>query len=144
MLFKNILVPWDGSKYSNRAFKVALDIAEKYNSKVTGITCIDVIFRGYWYYDSEHYRKKLEKQKNAIMNSISNFEKTAKRKDIPFSFRIFETNSSVGKIVSFAKSKKIDLIVMGSHGRTGLDKALLGSVANGVAQRVRCPVMIVK
>ena len=144
MLFSNILVPWDGSKYSNRAFKVALNLAEKYGSKITGITCIDVVFRGHWYYESEFYRKKFEKQKNAVMNQISNFEKTARKKQIPFSFKIFEGRSVVEKIVSYAKLKKIDLIVMGSHGRTGFDRLVLGSVANGVAQKVRCPIMIVK
>ena len=144
MLFSNILVPWDGSKYSNRAFKVALNLAERYDSKVTGITCIDVVFRGHWYYESEFYEKKLEKQKTAIMSQISNFEKTARKKEIPFSFKVFEGRSIVEKIVSYAKQKKIDLIVMGSHGRTGFDRLVLGSVANGVAHRVRCPVLIVK
>ena len=47
-------------------------------------------------------------------------------------------------IVTYAKSRKHDLIVIGSHGRGGFDKVLLGSVANGVSQKVRCPVLIVK
>lgn len=144
MLFSNILVPWDGSKLSNHAFKVALDIAKKYNSKVTGITCIDVVFRGHWYYESKFYEKKLAKQKKVIKKQISLFEETANKNNIPFDFKIFETRSTILQIVSFAKSKKIDLIVMGSHGKTGLSKLLLGSVANGVAQRVHCPVMIIK
>ena len=50
----------------------------------------------------------------------------------------------VKEIVNFAKSKKFDLIVMGSHGRTGLNKLILGSVANGVAQQAKCSVMVVK
>lgn len=144
MLFQNILVPWDGSSYSNHAFKVALDIADKYNSKITGISCIDVVFRGHWYYESKHYKQKLEKQKNAIKNQIQNFEKEAEKKEIPFSFKIFETRSIIGKIVSLTKSQKFDLIVMGSHGRIGLDKLLMGSVANGVTNRVRCPVLLLK
>ena len=121
-----------------------MSLAEKYDSKITGITCIDVVFRGHWYYESEFYRKKLEKEKTAIMNQISNFERIARKKDIPFSFKIFEGRSVVEKIVSYAKLKKIDLIVMGSHGRTGFDRLVLGSVANGVAHRVRCPILIVK
>ena len=48
------------------------------------------------------------------------------------------------KLVSFAKSKKIDLIIMGTHGRTGLDKLIVGSVASGVSQRVGCPVLLVR
>jgi len=47
-------------------------------------------------------------------------------------------------IVTFAKSRKHDLVVIGSHGRTGFDKWLLGSVANRVSQKTKCPVLIVK
>ena len=57
---------------------------------------------------------------------------------------ILISNSTVKEIVTYAKSKKVDLIVMGSHGRTGLNKLILGSVANGVSQMVHCPILIVK
>jgi nucleotide-binding universal stress UspA family protein len=144
MLFSKILVPYDGSKHSYHAFKVALDIAKKYNSKITGVTCIDIIYRGGWYYDSDFYSVKIKKQREIVRKSFENLEKAAKKQGIPFDFKIFQSRSTVEKIVTFAKTKKIDLIVMGSHGRTGFDKILLGSVANGVAQRVRCPILITK
>ncbi len=41
MLFKNILVPYDGSGYSKHSFKVALDMAKKYNSKISMVTVLD-------------------------------------------------------------------------------------------------------
>ena len=144
MLFRNIMVPYDGSKNSSRAFKVAIDLAKKYNSKITGITCIDVIYRGQWYYDSDYYAVKIKKQKEIVRKSVVNLEKAAKKEGIGFAFEIFQSRSVVEKIITFAKTKKIDLIVMGSHGRTGFDKLLLGSVANGVVQRVKCHVMIVR
>lgn len=50
----------------------------------------------------------------------------------------------VREIVAFAEREQIDLIVMGSHGRTGLPRLLMGSVAEGVARRAPCPVLIVK
>ncbi len=144
VLFSNILVPYDGSKYSYHAFKIALDMAKKYNSKITGITCIDIIYRGGWYYDSDYYSAKIKKQREIVRKSVENLEKAAKKQGTSFDFKIFQSRSTVEKIVTFAKTKKIDLIVMGSHGRTGFDNLLLGSVANGVAQRVRCPILIVK
>lgn len=144
MVFSNILVPYDGSKYSNHAFKIALDLAKKYNSKITCITCIDVIFRGSWYYDSEYYDAKIQKQKEIAHKSVANLEKSAKKQGIPFDFKVFQTRSTVEKIVAFANTKRIDLIIMGSHGRTGFDKLLLGSVANGVVQRAKCPVFVIK
>jgi nucleotide-binding universal stress UspA family protein len=49
-----------------------------------------------------------------------------------------------GEIVSFAERNNIDLIVMASHGRTGLSRLLMGSTAEGVMRRAPCPVLIVK
>ena len=144
MQFRNILVPYDGSKYSTRAFKAAIDLAKKYNSKIIGITCIDVIYRGQWYYDSDYYADRIKKQEESIRKSVANLQKVAKKEGIDFTLEIFQTRSAVGKIVSFAKAKKIDLVVMGSHGRTGFDKLLLGSVAHGVSQKAHCTTMIVK
>ena len=92
----------------------------------------------------DYYNIKIEKQKEIVRKSFENLENFAKRQEISFDFKIFQTRSVVEKIVGFAKTKKINLIVMGAHGRTGFDKLLLGSVTNGVAQRVRCPVLITK
>jgi nucleotide-binding universal stress UspA family protein len=50
----------------------------------------------------------------------------------------------IHEIVAFAERERVDLIVMGSHGRTGLARLLMGSVAEGVARRAPCPVLIVK
>ena len=57
---------------------------------------------------------------------------------------ILKSNSVVKQIGSFVKSKKVDLIIMGTHGRTGWDKLIFGSIANGVSQRVNCPVLLVR
>ena len=57
---------------------------------------------------------------------------------------IKEVTSIVKEIINIVKSKKSDLIVIGSHGRLGLNKLILGSVANGVAQQAKCSVMVVK
>ncbi len=145
MLFKNILVPYDGSRCSNHAFKVALDIAKKYNSKITTLTCLDSGLGLTWYgFDHRVKNAILKKQKKSIEKDITKFTDLIKKTKIPFSSKIIETNSVAKSIVSFSKSNKIDLIVMGSHGRRGFDKILLGSVANGVSQQAKCPVLILK
>ena len=54
------------------------------------------------------------------------------------------TGSPAAKILKLAEQERIGLIVMGSHGRTGLSKLLMGSVAEGVMRRAKCPVLIVK
>jgi len=146
MLFRNIMVPYDGSKYSLHAFKIALDIAQKYDSKLTVLTCLaKPEYRGVWYYDSRYTEAVLKKEEKAARENISKMIEPSKKKtDIPINFKIIPTVRIADQIASFAKSHKIDLVVMGSHGRTGFDKVVLGSVAHGVSQKVHCPVMIVK
>jgi nucleotide-binding universal stress UspA family protein len=54
------------------------------------------------------------------------------------------TGSPVHEIVEFAERENVDLIVMASHGRTGLSRLLMGSIAEGVMRRAPCPVLIVR
>lgn len=144
MLFQNILVPYDLSKPSNHAFKVALDLAKRYGSTITILTCVEGDAWHHRFYDSRADDELLKKQKKVALTFINKLENMAKKQDVKTKSRILKTISTVTQIVDFAKTSKIDLIVMGSHGRTGMDKVILGSIANGVTNKTRCPVLIVK
>jgi nucleotide-binding universal stress UspA family protein len=144
MLFQNILVPVDLSKQSTRAFKIALDISKKYGSKITIITCIEVYASYHLYYQSSTVSQQIKKQSKIIKTHFKELESFARKNGISLKFKILKSESVVEEIISFTKSKKHDLVVIGSHGRKGFDKLLLGSVANGVSQKANCPVMIVK
>ena len=144
MLFQNILVPFDLSSQSTRAFKVALDVAKKYNSKVTLLTCIDVDTRAPRYYDSRVTSQLVKTQRKVTKKHLEELESIAEKNNVSVKSHILISKSVVNDIVSFAKSRKCDLVVIGSHGRSGFDKWLLGSVANGVSQKIKCPILIVK
>lgn len=144
MLFKNILVPFDLSSPSNQAFKVALDIAQKYDSKITLITCIEGDAWHHKFYDARADTELLKKQSKVAKKHMEKLEATANKVGVNIKLQILKSISVVKDITTFAKSRKMDLIVMSSHGRTGLDKVILGSVANGVVQRTRCPVLLIK
>lgn len=144
MMFSNILVPFDLSNQSVRAFKAALDIAKKYDSKITLLTCLEGDAWHHKYYDSRADNELIKKQKKVTLSHIAKLEKLANRVDLTFKSQILKSTSVVKDITTYAKSRKIDLIVMGSHGRTGTDKLILGSVANGVTQKASCPVLIIK
>ena len=144
MLFKNILVPFDLSSPSNQAFKVALDIAQKYDSKITLITCIEGDSWHHKFYDARADMELLKKQSKVAKKHMEKLEAAANKVDVNIKLQILKSTSVVKDITTFAKSRKMDLIVMSSHGRTGLDKVILGSVANGVVQRTRCPVLLIK
>ena len=144
MLFKNILVPSDLSNKSFHAFKIALDMAKKYDSKITILTCIQLDTWHHKFYDSRADDQLLKKQKKTITPHIEKLENLANKSNISMKSQILRSVSVVKDITTYAKSHKFDLIVMGSHGRTGMDKLILGSVANGVLQKSSCPVLIIK
>ncbi|WP_067960615.1 universal stress protein [Nitrosopumilus sp. Nsub] len=144
MLFQNILVPVDLSKQSTRAFKIALDISKKYNSKLTVVTCIELYPSFHLFYQERPIPEEIKKINKMFEDHLKELESLASKKNISLKSNILKSPSVVKAILNFAKSKKHDLIVMGSHGKTGFDKLLLGSVANGVSQKAHCPIMIVK
>jgi nucleotide-binding universal stress UspA family protein len=63
---------------------------------------------------------------------------------VSISIHIDETKSITKKIIDFSNSKKINLVIMGSHGQTGFNRIILGSVSNKVSQLAKCPVLIIK
>jgi len=144
MLFQNILVPVDLSGKSTKAFKIALDVAKKYNSKITLLTCLDSDASHHLYYVSRASSQQIKKQSKVVKKYFQKLESLAEKDSISIKSKILTYGPTVYNIVTFAKSQKHDLVVIGSHGRTGFDKLLLGSVANGVSQKANCPIMIVK
>ena len=143
-MFSNILVPFDLSNQSTRAFKIAVNLAKQYNSKITLLTCLEGDAWHHKYYDARADNELIKKQKKATLSHIAKLETLANKSKVSIKSQILKSTSVVRDITTYAKSRKIDLIVMGSHGRTGVDKLILGSVANGVTQKASCPVLLIK
>ena len=144
MGFSNILVPFDGSVFSMRAFKAALDIAKRKNSKIHVLTCLEKGNLGAWYIDQRINKQIMKDAKNFAKRSLSRLEKLGKDSGVSIVIHIQETQSIAKEIISFSNSKKMNLIVIGSHGHTGFNRMILGSVSNKVSQLAKCPVLIVK
>lgn len=144
MNLKNILVAYDASGFSTRAFKSALDIAEPNKSKITLVTVVTGMYQPSIGFSMKLNKDVLEKQNKAMKKLVSHLQTAANKKGIRLSLRLLH-NPSVSKAIrNYVKSHKFDLIVIGSHGRTGLNKVILGSVANDVAHKANIPVMVVK
>ena len=144
MVITNILVPFDGSSYSVKAFNAALEIAKRKDAKIKVLTCLEKENLGAWYVDKRVNKKIIKDAKKFAMGFLSKLEKIAKDSDVSLSVHILEAKSISKQIVDFAISKKINLIVIGSHGQTGFNRFLLGSVSNAVSQSAKCPVLIIK
>jgi nucleotide-binding universal stress UspA family protein len=144
MAITNILVPFDGSTYSVKAFNAALGIAKKQRAKISVLTCLEKENLGAWYVDKRVNKKIIKDAQEFAMGFLSKLENTAEKSDVLLSVHVIEAKSISKQIVDFANSKKINLIVIGSHGQTGFNRFLLGSVSNAVSQLAKCPVLIIK
>lgn len=144
MAYSKILVPFDGSSFSRKAFKAALGIAKKQKSKIFLLSCLEKDNLGAWYIDKRINKQIMTDAKRFAKNVLIKLEKIGEESQIPVSTHIKETKSIAKEIIGFAESKKVSLIVMGSHGQTGFNRMILGSVSNKVSQLSKCPVLIMK
>ena len=137
------MVPHDKSEPAYRAFEYALDLAKKYNSSISIVSCVSIQIPTDPYYGAAYIETTKLLKEDAI-KSILKLESILKESKIPFKSDILEVTSITDSLVSYAESHNVDLIVIGSRGLGGFKKLLLGSVASGVSQHSKCPVLIVK
>ncbi|NOZ59652.1 MAG: universal stress protein [Euryarchaeota archaeon] len=140
-MYKSILIPTDGSEIAEEAVRHGVRLAKALNAKVYGLYVIDIsAFAGIpteavW----ESMRVLLEEEGKRALASV---EELAKELGVECE-TIIREGIPAEDIVSVAREKGADLIVMGTAGRTGLDRFLLGSVAEKVVRTSSCPVMVV-
>lgn len=142
-MIKHIMVPYDKSEPANRAFEYALDLAKKYNSTISIISCVSLQVPTDPYFGTAYVETTKLLREDAV-NAISKLEPRLKESNISFKTEVLDVISITESLLSYAESHNIDLIVIGSRGLGGFKKLLLGSVASGVSQHSKCPVLIVK
>ena len=142
---RRILVPLDGSDSSFQAAKYAIKIAKMANAEI--IFMHAVVNPPYVEYKAAglvimHY---IEEAKRHAEMWYMNAGDMASKEGVKFSAEsILDIASAADSIVNYADSKKVDLIVMGTQGRTGIKRFLLGSVASGVVAHAKCSVLVVR
>ncbi|MDH5019325.1 universal stress protein [Halobacterium rubrum] len=139
----HVLIPIDGSPQAQNALEYALEEFEA--AEITVLNVIDPIEAGYTSqatvpgYSEEWF----EQSKTAADELFEDAQATADEYDVEL-----QTATEVGRpsrtIVSYAEDEDVDHIVMGSHGRSGVTRILLGSVAENVVRRSPMPVTIVR
>ena len=151
-MFSKILVGIDGSEYSRNAVNYALDFAVKYGSELFLLAIVPskvhhgdssgvfgMVSPSYF----DEYKKEAEKWFEEIINHI-NKETTIDTSTKVKSEVITTPFSTPASILNYAEERDIDLIVIGTRGKSGLKKMLLGSVASDVVTYSYCPVLVVK
>jgi len=143
MQIKRILFPTDFSETTVHTAAFAADLAEKYGAKIYILHIIYDITRDSGIYGSRmnldslylEVRKGADEEMDRIASTFpDNLEVQ----------RVIRIGSPYSDILSFADEEAIDLIVIGSHGKKGLDRVLFGSTAQKVIRRAKCPVLTVR
>lgn len=142
-MISHIMVPYDKSEAANRAFEYALDLAKKYNSSISIISCVSIQVPTDPYFGTAYIETTKLLREDAV-NSISKLEPRLREANIRYKTDVLETISITDSLTTYAESHNVDLIIIGSRGLGGFKKLLLGSVASGVSQHSKCPVLIVK
>ncbi len=144
-MFKHILVPVDGSSTAQLAVEKAIGLANAFDSRVTAIFVIDPYpFTGvgtdFAYGQAEYLSAATAEANAAIKVARIAFEKAG----VHVGTSVIESHAAWRGVVEAAASLQADLIVMGSHGRSGLEKLVLGSVTQAVLSHTQLPVLVVR
>jgi nucleotide-binding universal stress UspA family protein len=144
MQFKRILCPVDFSDFSVAAYHYALSLAEHYKTSVVVLHAVEL--RRYPYADYAAAAGDFARFCEALCEGgkvkLGEFLKHHARPGIEAQGIVEQGNAS-DLILSYAKTHDVELIVMGTHGRRGLDRLVLGSTTDRVMRRASCPVLVV-
>lgn len=144
-MYQNILVPVDGSPTSDRALQEALKLAKQQNAQLALIHVLEDV----WYVDNESYLNYAELQKLQRISSekiLAQAEKSVRQAGMNATVKSLETRGerTANMIIAEAKRCSADLIVIGTHGRSGFNHLLFGSVAEGVVRMAHVPVLLIR
>lgn len=146
-MFKNILIPTDGSDLSQRAVRAAVDLAKLHQAR---ITCIHVIpdyhlliaYEGA--FDPVTEERIEEEAKTRAESYLAFVRKFAGDAGVPCETVCETSDHPYDAILKTAEARGCDLIVMTSHGRKGLAAVLLGSETRKVLTHTRIPVLVMR
>jgi nucleotide-binding universal stress UspA family protein len=149
-MYQHILIPTDGSELAERAVTHGLSLAKRIGAKVTVITVEER--PGLWFGAPPftapgvgvafvELTEEIKKYAASVLDRAAN---AAKQAGVPCDTIQVEDVQPYEAIIAAATDRGCDLIVMASHGRSGLSSMVLGSVTNKVLTHTRVPVMVVQ
>jgi nucleotide-binding universal stress UspA family protein len=143
--FKRILTATDGSKYSEKAAAEAIGIAKRSGALLIAVSVVtSEMISPFDIVHSEMQKDLIAgKELKAAEENIKNIKEAAEKEGIRIE-GIILAGKPYEAILETAKEKLVDLIVVGSHGRTGIEKLIMGSVTERVIVLSPCPVLVVK
>ena len=145
-MYRHILLATDGSELADRASTHALELAKALGAKFTVVTVTEMFPSGPyspipWPADIERYEAAATLSAETILDKV---RETARSLGVDCEARHVATRPAAEGILTACRDHGCDLIVMASHGRSGLSRLMLGSQANKVVTLSTVPVLVVR
>ena len=141
-MYRHILIPTDGSELAERAVTHGVSLAKFVGAKVTVVIAEKQVVS--WSGAAEaflRYTEHIKKHATSVLDRVAN---AAKQAGVPCDTVQVQHVQPYEAIITTATDRGCDLIVMGSHGRSGLSAVVLGSVTNKVLTYTKVPVLVVQ
>jgi nucleotide-binding universal stress UspA family protein len=141
---ERILVPLDFSECSLKALRYSIALSRQFHASQT---LVHAVHPEYYFsspdFDTANYGSLIDDTQRAAVRQMNTLRKDIRFADLKVSTEV-RVEHPVREIVEAAKRENSDLIVLSTHGHTGLDRVLLGSTAENVVRLASCPVLVVR
>lgn len=141
-MIESILVPLDGSPLAEQALPWAFDLAEKYKARVI-LLRVGILPDVWSMQDAPIMDTRLDELETQCMKYLMEVETRLKDRNIPVVAE-YGVGNATQRIVERSQQPDCSMIVMNSHGRDGLTRWMIGSVAEKVSRHAACPVLLVR
>ena len=140
MMYKKILVPTDGSEFAKKAQKHALFLSKVSGAEIIAVSVTENNFVNGLPLDDEVYQlNQILKERSE--ENLKEFDEL--NEDNQKITHVIREGSPAKVILEVSKEEAVDLIVMGSSGKSGFDRFIMGSVADKVVNSAKCAVLVV-
>jgi len=140
MLIKKVLTLTDGSELSRSALPYAVEICRQFNAELYLLAVMDKVPS---YLDAEINHEIIERMEDILKNEVANCFGYCETAGLECKSEV-RTGMAYEEIIKYTKEIDADLIVMATHGHSGISSILLGSIAEKVVRHAPCPVLTVK
>jgi nucleotide-binding universal stress UspA family protein len=141
------MVAIDGSEHSLKAAEYVLEIAKSFGAQLYAVT-VTYVPESYHLKQEDVLSQSKEIHDNSMEDAktwLEKFNQKSKEDNIQLKTELISSHRPVDYVIlEYAEKNNIDLIVVGTRGRSGFKKLLLGSIASSVVTYAHCPVMVVK
>jgi nucleotide-binding universal stress UspA family protein len=141
---KRIMIPTDGSEYSQYATEYAVKLSKELEADIVLVSVVDVRYEMYDAYSEVHAVTQIEEMiRDQVTRSLDQRASELEQKGLKVK-KVLKVGDVIHELLGVIDEEKVDLVVIGTHGRKGISHFLLGSTTEKLIRSAPCPVLTVR